>query len=100
MKKNQYNSKCKVILFQDLTSGRKEQKMKIKLNGYEVEVKAKCINERYSEKETMNFLNWLSLMLDDLTKYNRSQGYEKFAQMREEEAINIYNMLAEKGLYK
>lgn len=75
--------------------------MKISLNGWEVEVKAKYMNnQKYTEKDTMNFLNWLSLMLEDLSKYDRIQGYENLALMRENESHNIFLMLKEKGLYK
>ena len=73
--------------------------MKLKIDLYEVEIKAKRFHQkRNSEQEAMHFLNFLSIVLDEAGKYNK-EHYDGGDYLRED-AQKIYELLNEKGLYK
>lgn len=86
--------------------------MLIKVNGFEVEIKAKRENldNRFSEKQTQNFANWLSVALDDLAAYyiNKSDFTDDddlkdcrkhIAKCYADDANGIYEQLKNAGVY-
>ena len=86
--------------------------MKITINGYDVELKAKrhSLDNRYSEEQTKAFLNGLCLLLDDAAKCLESKAaemnnetsecYNNVAKYRRDDSWNIYKMLEELGYYE
>lgn len=72
--------------------------MKLTIGEYEVEVSA--VHSRlHSEKDTKYFLNLLSLVFHDAARYNEEHMYEGLFRSYKAKADEIYNYLAEEGLY-
>ena len=85
--------------------------MKIKINGFEVEFKAKrTFDSRCSEKQTENFANWLSIIMSDMSDYYQrkandtddtelKENRERMRDYFEEYSNDIYTALKAKGYY-
>ena len=86
--------------------------MLIKVNGFEIEIKAKRENldNRFTEKQTKNFANWLSVALDDLAAYYITKAdstddtelkecRKNIAHFFTEDSQRIYEQLKNAGLY-
>lgn len=85
--------------------------MKIIINGFEVEFKAKSVfDTKCSERQTNNFANWLSCVLLDVADYHQIKANNTDDNMRKETNIrmrdyfekysnNIYTALKAKGYY-
>lgn len=74
--------------------------MTIKIDSYEVEIKAKGrYSNRFNKNDTMDFLNFLSMAFSNARNYHESQGYESLAELDNECSDNIYNFLDSLGFY-
>ena len=86
--------------------------MLIKVNGFEVEIKAKRDNldNRFTDKQTKNFANWLSVALDDLAAYYIAKAdstddtelkecRKSIAHYFIEDSQGIYEQLKNAGFY-
>ena len=76
--------------------------MKIKIGDYEVEIKAKGVynKEKFNKQDTMSFLNELSIVYTDSSKFNMGQGYQALAKCYNESGKEIYETLVTLGLYE
>ena len=74
--------------------------MKLELNGYEVEIKAKrkLVKDRFNKEDTMNFLNELSLLLGNTNEDDEANQY--FRNEANKLAHKIYMELEKAGAYK
>lgn len=74
--------------------------MKVKIMGYEVSVNCKeWYEDGYNKKSTYHFLNDLSILLSESSKWNREQGYNVIADKYEKESADIFVMLKNIGFY-
>lgn len=74
--------------------------MRLKVNGYDVEIAVKEPCERYfSSKATKQFLNSLSLYASIASNYYSKEGYKAIAREADKIADDIFNYLKEQGLY-
>lgn len=74
--------------------------MKLILNGYEVEIKAKDIGkERYNKLDTMCFLNSISIIAHEAAEHNKTIGHNAIYRKEQKIAMTIYKYLLDKGLY-
>ena len=74
--------------------------MKAKIMGYEISINCKnWYEDGYNKKATCNFLNYLSVLLDESSKWNREQGYNAIADKYEKECDSIFTMLKNIGFY-
>lgn len=75
--------------------------MKIKFDEYEVEIKAKGITnlDKYTEHDTLCFLNHLSCILREASQFNDCQGARTTSKCYYETASNLFKICDEKGLY-
>lgn len=75
--------------------------MKLNINGYEVEIRAK---DRYSSRankaDTMHFLNTLSIWASEAARTYRTEGCKSLEKNANNAADDIYNALSAAGLYK
>lgn len=75
--------------------------MKLKIGCYEVEVFARELgNENQNEKDTLHFLNNVSIWASEAADLNRLQGYNGIAHSYEVSSGDIFKALKEKGLYR
>lgn len=74
--------------------------MTLTINGYEVEIKVKDKgNNRFNKKDTMLFLNSLSLMFDYSCERNINKGYDSLAERDRKSSNEIYDFLYSLGYY-
>ena len=82
--------------------------MQFKLGNLELSIKAKdpYLHEKYNEKDTMAFINLLSILLDDSAQIHkiayRERGlecYQKMSALRHEEATDLFHQLEVFGYY-
>ena len=74
--------------------------MKIEINEYEIEVKAKRLNEnRASKRTTMQVLNTISIWAAKAAKIMRAEDCPTLAKEYEEIADKLYRILKSEGLY-
>ena len=82
--------------------------MQFKLGNLELSIKAKdpYLNEKYNEKDTMAFINLLSILLDDSSEIHKIvykerglECYKKMAAFRHEEATDLFHQLEALGYY-
>ncbi len=74
--------------------------MKLTINGYEVEIKAKHTYEsRVNKKATMDLLNLISIWASAAAKWTEEQSYPALAESYENAGDEIYKVLAAEGLY-
>ena len=75
--------------------------MKFKVNGYEVEIKARDLSkDRASKNDTLQFLNDLSLLALDAKEYNEEQGYKAITEEANKYRKAFFDICKENGLYK
>lgn len=76
--------------------------MKLMINGYEVEIKAKAKwSKRANKEDTMDFLNTISLLASEAAKYNEQiKAHDAVAEWCDRISDEIYNVLKENGAYK
>ena len=77
--------------------------MRIIVDGFEIELKAKMQHRggNFNKRDTMAFLNTLSLYLSDLADYMEADNKTAAAcaPYRRKDADGIYKLLKEAGLY-
>ena len=74
--------------------------MRLKVNGYDVEIAVREPDKRYfSSEATKQFLNALSLYASIASDYYSKEGYKGIASEAEKVADDIYRYLKEQGLY-
>ena len=77
--------------------------MRIVVDGFEIELKAKMQyrDGNFNKRDTMAFLNTLSLYLSDLSHYMEADDKTAAAcaPYRRKDADNIYRILNEAGYY-
>lgn len=75
--------------------------MKLTINGYEVEIKAKAnYNSRANKLDTMHFLNTLSIWASEAARTYRMERCESLEKNANKAADDIYTVLSAAGLYK
>ena len=83
--------------------------MTFKLGNLELSIKAKdpYLHDKYNEKDTMNFINLLSILLDDSAQVHRIayvqkphlECFNKMADLRHKEATDLFLQLEKLGYY-
>ena len=82
--------------------------MTFKLGNLELSIKAKdpYLHDKYNEKDTMAFINLLSILLDDSSEINKIaykerglECYKKMAALRHNEATDLFRQLEALGYY-
>ena len=83
--------------------------MQFKLGNLELSIKAKdpYLHDKYNEKDTMAFINLLSILLDDSGEVHRiayqqkpgMECFKKMAALRHEEATDLFYQLEALGYY-
>lgn len=76
-----------------------ELEMKININGYDVEIKAKKYTERFNKVDTLTLLNYLSILIDESAELDMERGFNKVAEFKHEDSLAIYELCKEQGLY-
>lgn len=75
--------------------------MKVKVNGYEVEIKARDLSkDRATKKATLEFLNDLAILAIDSKEHNEELGYKSLAEEAENYRKAFYDVCDKNGLYK
>lgn len=75
--------------------------MKLNINGYEVEIKAKRrFDDRANKQATMFLLNSMAVWSSEAAKQMKSKGCNALAAEYDEASTEIYNVLKAAGLYK
>lgn len=74
--------------------------MKLTIAGNEVNITVKSsVSNKANAKDTMDFLNLLSIYLSDCADHNLARGYEGFAREARTMADDIYKTLLQVGAY-
>jgi hypothetical protein len=73
--------------------------MKLKICGYEVEIKAKEYSDNFNKLDTESFLNELSIHLATAANRLEEDGLYGMATRAQQMADDIYNELKANGLY-
>lgn len=74
--------------------------MKVNICGYEVSLSAKHPwVDKASKYSTMEFLNFLSIVLDEASASYRQAGYDGSAKACQQYANELYDFNKEHGLY-
>ena len=86
--------------------------MKITVNGFEIEFKAKVksLRSNYNKKDTESFANWLCVVLSEMSDYYRLRSNNtdndelkecrsNIADYFERDSNYIYTMLRDLGIY-
>ena len=74
--------------------------MKLIIDGYEVEIKAKAVySNRTNKADTQNFLNKLSVWALEASKYNAAIGAYATARDDVKASDEIYEVLKAQGVY-
>ena len=76
----------------------RKDKMKLTLNGYDVEIKVKR-NGRANNEETKYLLNEIALFADNSSRYYESEGANALAKRSQDFSDEIYTFLDEQGFY-
>ena len=75
--------------------------MKLNIDGFEVEIKAKMTgNDRANKTDTMYFLNKISIWASEAAKHERTEGFITLAESYETAGEIIYDTLEAAGFYK
>lgn len=81
--------------------------MKVNIDGYEIELKAKFYGDKATKEQALYFLNFLSMVFNDASKYNElankvnpKSWYEHDANKYKEIADNLYDIVSINGGYK
>lgn len=74
--------------------------MKINIGGYDVEIKAKLdFKAKNNEKDTLAFLNYLSLVFEDASKFWETQNGPSYKSPEKRASEYLYNYCKDHGLY-
>ena len=75
--------------------------MKLVINDFEVEIKARRTwrSKRANSKDTMSFLNQVSIFCGDASKQYDFEGYEALSKNARVWSHEIYTYLNDNGLY-
>lgn len=74
--------------------------MKFVLNQSVCEIRAKGLKDNwYTKKETMDALNWLSIVLDKAADTFEREDKTLLAHIARQDATHIYNKLTDQGYY-
>lgn len=75
--------------------------MKITINDYEIEIKArKPLGGKFNKKDTMDLLNLISLYASEAARQWDAEGADALAEMAQDDSDMIYKALDANGLYK
>jgi len=74
--------------------------MRLKVRGFEVDIKAKEYEERMNKQETMEFLNQLICFIGEAERRYRESGFYALEKSARETREDIYKVLEANGLYK
>lgn len=74
--------------------------MKINIGGYDVEISAKKdYKARSSKRDTLAFLNYLSLIFDDAGEFQRAQNGNPYAEESKQISKDLFEFCKDHGLY-
>ena len=74
--------------------------MKVNICGYDVNISAKHEWQNKGTKvTTLEFLNHLSIILDEASENYKNSGYDKVAETTEKYADSLYEFCKDNGLY-
>lgn len=75
--------------------------MRLNIGGFEVEIIAKGkYTKRFNRKDTLQFLNKISLLASVAEAHYTKEGYKGLADEAAEVGDDIYNFCGDNGLYK
>lgn len=75
--------------------------MKLNIGGFEVEIMAKDkYSKRLNRKDTLVFLNKISLLVSVAEVHYTKEGYKGLADEAAKISDDIYNFCGDNGLYK
>ncbi len=75
--------------------------MKLMINGYEVEIKARATwSKRATKLDAMHFLNSISILAFEAAEYNRMKFGEDCGKYADRISDEIFEVLKANGLYK
>ena len=75
--------------------------MKLTVNEFEIEIKAKARwNSKANKEDAMNILNRMSIWASEAAQYNNKLGHTGLAEEWEQAASQIYEYLKINGAYK
>ena len=75
--------------------------MRLIIDDFEVEVKARLVNkDRFSRKDTMRFLNKVSIWAGEASKQYDDNGLDSLAEWTQKASDQIYETLRKNGCYK
>lgn len=77
--------------------------MKIDIDGFEIEIKAKYhAEDRNSKRAALSFLNTLSILYGDSAELHRKTQdpvYVRFAELQEKRSKQLFDICNKNGLY-
>ena len=74
--------------------------MKLTINNYEIEIKAKSsYSNRFNKNDTLNLLNILAIAFFNSHQRNELEGYTASANRDYENSNNIHDFLDSNGFY-
>lgn len=80
--------------------------MKIEINGYEIEIKAKYTNfgahhnERYNKHDTQSVINQLSIWANEASARYSALGCDAIAKTAKDASVEMYAALVKSGYFK
>lgn len=74
--------------------------MRVIIDGYEVEIKAKKESERFNKGETMEVINLIAILASEAEElYREHKKYDALADMADKISSNCHNVVAKNGGY-
>ena len=77
--------------------------MKIIIDGYEVEIKAKKVDfghTKFNKDDTLHLLNNVLVMINESADWNNEHGYEACGTLNSDLGKTLYKALKSEGLYR
>lgn len=74
--------------------------MLFKIDGYEIDIKAhKDYKIRNNKRDTLDFLNWISMLAGEASKRYKSDCYDYLAKNAKKTSDDIFQQLKNLGVY-